>query len=259
MINKVDVNNPYTDTKPKKIDIPDTDEKFSPEILLLEDDKTLNRGITLTLQKAGYRVASVFTLAEAEACFTAGRFALVISDITLPDGTGLDFGRIVRKAGNTYLIYLTALDTEADMVNGYDAGADDYITKPFSLMVLVSKVNALMRRIGSSAEGNASGLKTCMISGEIQINCQEMKVFKNGAELSLSKKELQLLMYLWENAGQILSKEKILEHIWDVDGQFVDDNTVTVNISRLKNKLETEDISNVRGLGYIWTGNVFRK
>ena len=229
------------------------------EILLLEDDETLNRGITLTLQKAGYKVTSTFTLAEAEASFVQNIFALVISDITLPDGTGLDFGRKVREAGNAYLIYLTALDTEADIVNGYDAGADDYITKPFSLMVLVSKVNALMRRLDCSMEANAPKFKNLMVSGEIQINCQEMKVFKSGEELSLSKKELQLLMYLWENAGQILSREKILEHIWDVDGQFVDDNTVTVNISRLKNKLDTDEISNVRGLGYIWTGSVSRK
>lgn len=228
------------------------------EILLLEDDEALNRGVTLTLQKAGYRVTSAYTLLEAEACFDTNQFALVISDITLPDGTGLDFGRKVREAGNTYLIYLTALDTEVDIVNGYDAGADDYITKPFSLMVLVSKVNALMRRLGSSVKSNP-GFKNLMISGEIQVNYQEMKVFKGGTEVSLSKKELQLLMYLWENAGQILSKEKILEHVWDVDGQFVDDNTVTVNISRLKNKLETDEISNVRGLGYIWTGSVTKK
>ena len=233
-------------------------ETMMQEILLVEDDKALNRGITLTLQKAGYKVTSAFTLSEAEACFDTNKFALVISDITLPDGSGLEFGRKVRQAGNTYLIYLTALDTEADIVNGYDTGADDYITKPFSLMVLVSKVNALMRRLGSSAE-SGQGFMNLMISGEIQINCQEMKVFKSGVEQPLSKKELQLLMYLWENAGQILSKEKILEHIWDTDGQFVDDNTVTVNISRLKNKLETDDISNVRGLGYIWTGNVTRK
>lgn len=224
------------------------------EILLLEDDKALNRGITLTLQKAGYQVTSTYTLSEAETCFDSNTFALVISDITLPDGTGLDFGRKVREAGDTYLIYLTALDSEIDIVNGYDTGADDYITKPFSLTALVSKVNALMRRIDSSAE-----FRRRMSSGELEINFQEMKVYKSGKELSLSKKELQLLIYLWENAGQILSREKILGHIWDVDGQFVDDNTVAVNISRLKNKLETDEISNVRGLGYIWTGSVTRR
>lgn len=223
------------------------------EILLLEDDETLNRGITLTLQKAGYRVTSVFTLAQARRCFEYGTFALVISDITLPDGTGLDFGAQVRRAGSTYLIYLTALDSEADIVNGYDTGADDYITKPFSLMVLVSKVNALMRRLD-----NQQAQKQVMTSGAFTLNLGEMKVYKSGQELVLSKKEMQLLVYLWENAGRILSKEKILEYLWDSQGQFVDDNTVAVNISRLKNKLETEEISNVRGLGYLWTGKVIK-
>lgn len=223
------------------------------EILLLEDDETLNRGITLTLQKAGYQVTSAFTLSQAREFFENGTFSLVISDITLPDGTGLDFGTQVRKAGNTYLIYLTALDSEADIVNGYDAGADDYITKPFSLMVLVSKVNALMRRLD-----NREAPKQVMTSGAFTINLGEMKVYKNAQELVLSKKELQLLVYLWENAGRILSKEKILDYIWDSQGQFVDDNTVAVNVSRLKNKLETDEISNVRGLGYLWTGKVIK-
>ena len=210
------------------------------QILLLEDDETLNRGITLTLQKAGYQVTSAFTLAQAWEAFKNGAFSLVISDI-----------KLVREAGSTYLIYLTALDSEADIVNGYDAGADDYITKPFSLMVLVSKVNALMRRLDKMEEQ-----KQVMTSGAFTINLGEMKVYKNAQELVLSKKELQLLVYLWENAGRILSKEKILEYIWDSQGQFVDDNTVAVNISRLKNKLETDEISNVRGLGYLWTGKV---
>ena len=224
------------------------------KILLLEDDRSLNRGITLTLQKAGYQVDSAFTLAEAEERLESERYALIICDITLPDGSGLELGRKIRGIGDAYFIYLTALDSEIDMVNGYDTGADDYITKPFSLMVLVSKVNALMRRID-----NAKEYESVMTCGEIEVNCREMKVYKGGEEIALSKKELQLLVYLWENAGRIVSKENILEHIWDVDGQFVDDNTVTVNISRLKNKLGTEEISNVRGLGYIWSGKVIRR
>lgn len=223
-------------------------------ILLLEDDKSLNRGITLTLTKAGYRVVSAFTRSEAEEYFDKEDFALIISDITLPDGSGLEFGKRVRESGETYLIYLTALDSEIDIVNGYETGADDYITKPFSLMVLVSKVNALMRRIDG-----AEDIKRSMVCGEIEVNCQEMKAYKNGKEIALSKKELQLLVYLLENVGKILSKENILERVWDLDGKFVDDNTVTVNISRLKNKLGTDEISNVRGLGYIWTGKVIRK
>ena len=223
-------------------------------ILLLEDEENLNKGISLTLKKAGYQVTSVFTIFEAEKYLEEEKFALIICDITLPDGSGLDFGKKVHRESDTYLIYLTALDSEIDIVNGYDTGADDYITKPFSLMVLVSKVNALMRRIDRKEESGS-----ILICGDTEVNCQEMKVRKNGQEITLSKKELQLLVYLWENAGRIVSKENILEHIWDVDGQFVDDNTVAVNISRLKNKLGTDEISNVRGLGYIWTGKVIRK
>ena len=146
------------------------------------------------------------------------------------------------------------MDSEIDIVNGYETGADDYITKPFSLMVLVSKVNALMRRINSTEE-----YSSIMVCGDIELNCREMKVYQGGQEISLSKKEMQLLTYLFENGGQIVSKDSILEHVWDVDGQFVDENTVTVNISRLKNKLKTDAISNVRGLGYIWTEKVVRK
>ena len=111
-----------------------------------------------------------------------------------------------------------------------------------------------MRRIGGGAEH-----KSVLTCGEIEVNCQEMKVYKSGREIVLSKRELQLLLYLWENAGRIVSKENILTNIWDMDGQFVDENTVTVNISRLKNKLGTDEISNVRGLGYIWSGNVIRR
>ena len=224
------------------------------KILLLEDDKSLNRGITLTLQKAGYAVTSAFTLAEAMSCLEEESYSLIICDITLPDGSGLELGQKIRKLGSTYFIYLTAMDSEIDIVNGYETGADDYITKPFSLMVLVSKVNALMRRINSTEE-----YSSIMVCGDIELNCREMKVYQGGQEISLSKKEMQLLTYLFENGGQIVSKDSILEHVWDVDGQFVDENTVTVNISRLKNKLGTDAISNVRGLGYIWTETVIRK
>lgn len=225
-----------------------------PKILLLEDDSNLNRGITLKLTKEGYEVLSAAGVAEAEALFRENDVGLIISDITMQDGNGMEFCRNIRENSDVYIIFLTALDSELDIVNGYDAGADDYITKPFSLMILISKVNALMRRIGRAQVGGR-----VMASGEFTVNCQVMKAYKRGVEIALSKKELQLLVYLWENAGQIVSREKILEHIWDADGQFVDDNTVTVNISRLKGKLGTEEISNVRGLGYIWTGKVTGK
>lgn len=221
-------------------------------ILVLEDDASLNRGISLTLTKEGYCVDSAHCMKEAEELLSGNVYELVICDITLPDGSGLDFGRMVRQKTNSYLIYLTALDTEIDMVNGYESGADDYITKPFSLIVLLSKVAALMRRMNA-----ASGQTLC--SDGISVCLEDMTVTKDGAGISLSKKELQLLIYLMEHAGRIVTKENIAEHIWEHDGLFLDDNTVPVNISRLKSKLGTDCIQNVRGLGYLWTKNVDRK
>ena len=221
-------------------------------ILLLEDDENLNKGISLKLSKEGYQVLSTYTIREAKAMFEREEIDLIISDITLPDGNGLDFGRAVRERSNVLLIYLTAMDQEIDIVNGYDTGADDYITKPFSVNILTSKVNAFMRRLNEKEEG-------ILISGDIEVSVKEMQVKKAGTLIALSKTELQLLLYLLENAGHILSKENILDKVWGLDGQFVDDNTVTVNISRLKNKLGTEYITNVRGLGYLWTGKVNKK
>lgn len=218
-------------------------------ILLIEDDENLNRGISLKLSREGYLVLSASDIKEAEQYWRTNTIDMIISDISLPDGSGLEFGRKVRKDSNTYLLYLTALDQEIDIINGYDTGADDYITKPFSVNALVAKVNAFMRRIQEKDI-------TKIISGDLEISVKEMQVKRNNKVVTLSKTEIMLLIYLLENAGQIVSKESILEHVWGVDGLFVDDNTVTVNISRVKTKLETDAISNVRGLGYLWTKEV---
>ncbi len=221
-------------------------------ILLLEDDENLNRGISLKLSKEGYRVLSAYSRSDAENLWKADNIQMVICDITLPDGSGLEFGKMVRSQSEIYLIYLTALDQEIDIVNGYDTGADDYITKPFSVNILMSKVNALMRRLDKKE-------LSVIISGEIEVYIKDMLVKKAGNMILLSKTEIQLLVYLLENAGKIISKESIMEKIWGIDGLFIDDNTVIVNISRLKNKLGADYISNVRGLGYVWTGKVTKK
>lgn len=230
-------------------------------ILLLEDDKSLNRGISLKLQKEGYEVLSAFGVTEAEEVFRTNQIDLIISDITMDDGNGLDFAREVRKKSDVHILFLTALDQEVDIVNGYDVGADDYITKPFSLMVLISKVNAIMRRIESRQNGSEETGE--LYAEDICMQSVQMKVYKGGEELNLSKKEIQLLHYFLEHPGQIISKEQILEAVWGLDGQFVDDNTVPVTISRLKKRLsskeEGEYIKNVRGLGYLWTTKVSKK
>ena len=231
------------------------------KILLLEDDKSLNRGISLKLQKEGYEVLSAFGVTEAEEVFRTNQIDLIISDITMNDGNGLDFAREVRKKSDVHILFLTALDQEVDIVNGYDVGADDYITKPFSLMVLISKVNAIMRRIESRQNGSEETGE--LYAEDICMQSVQMKVYKGGEELNLSKKEIQLLHYFLEHPGQIIAKEQILEAVWGLDGQFVDDNTVPVTISRLKKRLsskeEGEYIKNVRGLGYLWTTKVSKK
>ena len=221
-------------------------------ILLIEDDENLNRGISLKLSKEGYFVLSATDVKEANGYWQANSIDMVISDISLPDGSGLEFGRQLRKHSNTYLLYLTALDQESDIIRGYDTGADDYITKPFSVNALVAKVNAFMRRIQEKEVSK-------YISDDIEVFVKEMQVKKKNEVLSLSKTEIVLLIYLLENKGQIVSKENILDHVWGIDGLFVDDNTVAVNISRLKTKLKTDAISNVRGLGYLWTKEVIKR
>ncbi|MBM6686510.1 response regulator transcription factor [Faecalicatena contorta] len=226
-------------------------------ILLVEDDKSLNQGITLKLKKEGYRVSSAFSLEEAEELFASAAWDLLICDVGLPDGSGLDFCRRVRQVSDVFILFLTALDSEIDMVTAYDLGADDYMTKPFSLMVLVSKVHAFMRR---AKETPATRIR----SGDILLSLREMKASRQGQDgeeepILLSKKELQLLLLLMENACQILTKEQILERVWGAEGQFVDDNTVSVNISRLRGKIGGSYIQNVRGIGYIWTEESFRE
>lgn len=229
------------------------------KILLLEDDESLNRGISLKLKKEGYEVLSAVSVLQGREMFRENEVSLIISDITLKDGNGLEFCREIRKISDVHLIFLTALDQEVDIVNGYDVGADDYITKPFSLMVLMSKVNALMRRIGRTKEEGGQAL----FSRDIRVDCGQMRVYKGEDEITLSKKELQLLLYFLEYPKQIISKEQILEAVWDVEGQFVDDNTVPVTLSRLKKKVAAGDdyeyIKNVRGLGYLWTARVERR
>ena len=200
---------------------------MSQEILLLEDDDSLNHSVSLKLKKEGYTVYSAFTVKEAVSIYQQKDLSLIICDITLPDGTGLDFCSRVRRESDILFLFLTALDREDDIMAGYRQGADDYITKPFSLPVLIVKVNA------------------------------EKRAMKNGVYLNLTAKEYSLLSFFMENPMRILSRNQLLEAIWDIEGNFVDENTLSVNIRRLREKIEDNPsmpalLKNVRGLGYIW-------
>ncbi|MGO0882008.1 response regulator transcription factor [Clostridioides difficile] len=232
-------------------------------ILLLEDDKSLNRGISFKLKKEGYNVFNTFSIEEARDIFFKEDINLIISDIGLPDGSGFDFCEEIRKKSDVYIIMLTALDEEVDIVTGYDLGADDYITKPFSLMVLISKVNAFMKRV------NTVKNYTLLVCDDLFFYYIENKLIiknddKEEDEIILSKTETKLLRYLMENSMQALTKEQLLESLWDSSGNFVDDNTVAVNIRRLRQKVEKNPsepkyIKTVRGVGYIWGERSIKK
>lgn len=219
-------------------------------ILLLEDDESINRGITFVLEKDGYQVYSCETVAQANKVFHQQEIKLIICDITLPDGSGLDFVRKVREESSVHIIFLTALDQEVDQVMGYEAGADDYITKPFSLSVLKLKVSAFFKKQqGVSRER--------IESGNICFYVNEMRVLAAGKEVSLTKNEWKMLQAFMENPRQILSKNQLLERVFDAEGDFVDENTIAVNIRRLREKIEPDSskpeyIKNVRGIGYLW-------
>ena len=222
------------------------------KILLVEDDLSLRRGVSFRLKKEGYEVFTSAKFSEALEIFNNNKIDLVISDVGLEEGDGFELCQEIRKKSNVLLIFLTALDQEVDMVTGYDLGADDYITKPFSLMVLISKVNALMRRV-SNETTNKRGIQ-CK---HLKFYADEMKLINNEEEIILSKNEYKLLNCLINNPLQVVTKEQLLESLWDKDGIFVDENTVAVNIRRLREKIEPIPsdpmfIKNIRGVGYRW-------
>lgn len=227
-------------------------------ILLLEDDKSLNRGISFKLKKEGYKVHNAFNIKEAKDIFNNEDINLIISDIGLPDGHGFEFCEYIRSMSNVHMMMLTALDQEIDIVTGYEVGADDYITKPFSLIVLISKVNAIMKRVSKSGSEN---IITCE---DLNFYYVDNKLERRGTETVLSKNEGKLLRYLMENSCQTVTKEQLIEALWDIDGNFVDENTVAVNIRRLRQKVENnpsspEYIKNIRGIGYTFEKRCIKK
>lgn len=220
-------------------------------ILLLEDDESLRRSISFKLSREGYTVHEAPDLKTAKSLCPEHTISLVICDINLPDGSGLDFCAELRRKSDILILFLTALDAETDMIKGYDAGADDYITKPFSLTVLISKVNAMIKR---HVPGKA---ETVIRSGSIELLSHENRTKKDGRYLTLTANEQKLLSCFMHNPLHILSKNQLLAAVWDIDGNFVDENTLAVNIRRLREKIEDDPsnpvfLKNVRGLGYIW-------
>ena len=220
------------------------------DIFLLEDDDAIALGLCYSLQNEGYNVTLAKSVSEATDIVEKNDFALYILDLTLPDGSGYDVCKKIKSIGDRPVIFLTAYDDEVNVVMGFDLGADDYITKPFRLKELLVRIKSVLRRY------NRTGGDATVKIKNISINTNEAKVYKNGEEIVLTAMEYRLLLILLNNRGKVLSRSQLLENIWDVEGDFVEDNTLTVYIKRLRDKIEedaasSQIIKTVRGLGYM--------
>ncbi|OCA97599.1 response regulator transcription factor [Clostridium beijerinckii] len=220
-------------------------------ILIVEDDMILNKGLTFSMKQNGYDVISVLDGRGATIALSENKIDLIILDINLPDKSGLDLCIDIRKNSIKPILFLTAKDTEEDIIKGFKAGCDDYIAKPFSIEVLKQRVNAVLRR-SEIKEQNVYK------SGVIKIDFNKMEIKKDDKIIKLAPKEYKLLELLVKNNGKVLKRETILEKLWDVNGEFIDSNSLSVTVKRLREKIE-EDTKNpqyvitVFGIGYMWS------
>lgn len=221
-------------------------------ILLVEDDLSLIDGLEFFLRKNGFNVEIARTVKEAFSMVENQNYDLLILDITLPDGSGFEVCQKVRQSSTIPIIYLTASDEEINIVMGLDIGGDDYITKPFKLNELVSRINALLRRAKLSGQEQIE-----LQSNGITVKLQESRVWKDHHEIELTTAEYRLLCLLIQNPNIVLTREVILDKLWDGNGSFVDDNTLSVYVRRLRSKIEDDPenplfLMTIRRLGYKW-------
>ena len=221
-------------------------------IFFVEDDLSLINGLSFAIKKQGYEIDVARTSLEAEQLWMNGKYDMVILDVSLPDGSGYDICQKIRKVSKVPIMFLTAADEETDIIMGLDIGGDDYITKPFKLAVFLSRVNALLRR-----SENFNQMETELSSNGITIQRLKGEVYKNGKQIDLTASEYKLLCLFMENPDMILSPEQILSRLWDCDEKYIDTNTLTVYIRRLRKKIEDDpadphSIVTVRGMGYKW-------
>lgn len=213
------------------------------KLMLLEDDYFLRDGLCELLTKENYQVICAENCRQAREDLRREHFDLLILDVMLPDGSGIDICKELRSQGREEpILFLTACDDELQICRGLDAGADDYVTKPFKTLEFLSRVRALLRRRASSV----------LRHKEFQVDRDSLSVQKNGQPLALTPTEYLILTTLMENAGNTVPRATLLDRIWDCDGCYIDDNTLTVHMSRLREKVGSEHISTVRGMGYRW-------
>lgn len=219
------------------------------KILLVEDNDTIIMGLKYSLEQENFEVDTAKNIVTTKSKIKKQEYDLYLLDIALPDGEGYEICKTIKEKENSPVIFLTAKDEETDIVQGLDMGADDYVVKPFRTRELISRINSVLRRYQKNT------------SSENQIKCQNIlidnntaKVYKNGKEVILTSLEYKILLMLFNNKNILVTREQILDKIWDVAGNFVNDNTLTVYIKRIREKIDDKDgkiIQTVRGIGYM--------
>ncbi len=209
--------------------------------MLVEDNKMISKGLVYTLQSKGYNV-SLYENYEDALAGSGNEYDLIILDVTLPDGSGFELYENMKRINSAPVIFLTALDDEDNIVSGLELGAADYITKPFSTRELLARI----KRFDKKKNGEGSVITV----GNITADTEKHSVIKNGKEAELTALEFRILILLMKNKGKVVSRDLILEKIWDIAGNFVNDNTLTVYIKRIRQKLDTDLIKTVKGVGY---------
>ncbi len=220
------------------------------KILIIEDDAGLNRGISFALEQEGYEAVGAWTLQEGYRLFEKEHPEGVILDLNLPDGDGIAFCKKIRQipgGADTAVLMLTARDLETDEIMGLTSGADDYMTKPFSIAVLKVRLQNILQRKRTDADAGRT-----VVSGDIVLDLKSFRASCGGEDMDLSMTEFRLLQYFMEHKNQALLKEQILQHIWDEGGNYVEENTLSVNVSRLRKKLGRDHIRTIQGIGYLW-------
>ena len=223
-------------------------------LLVVEDDRLLNNTLCYNLSVSGYAVDSAMTMAEAVLFFETQDYDLIVLDVNLPDGNGFDFCKQIKeRRPDTAVIFLTANDMESDMLKGFELGADDYVTKPFPISVFRKKVSVLLGRIQKQTGGDR------YTNGTLSINFSELTAELSGSPITFTPLEYRLLKVLVRNPKIVLTRQVLLEKLWDVDENFVDEHTLTVTISRIRSKIEVDGlqyIKTVYGMGYMWIGGL---
>ena len=220
------------------------------KILVVEDDLELNQSICYMLDKEGYGVSAAHSLAEAWEIYEESGSDLILLDVNLPDGEGFDFCRRIREKASVPVLFLTARDLEEDALLGYELGAEDYVTKPFSMKILMKKIGVILKRLEEDR-----GM--VFDDGFLRIDLTRARAEKRGEECPVTPTEFRILQEFLAHKGQLLTYQVLLDRLWDGGSQFVDKHALAVNINRLRNKIEDEEhryISNVYGMGYQWLG-----